>query len=320
MQQRLLEPKSTYIVDYPKAVEFATTQLSIFWPPDEVKVEKDVQDILVNMTESERHGVITTLKLFTKYELLVGGEYWQNLVFENFKRPADIQRMAKVFSFTELGIHAPFYSKINDALGLSSEHFYTEYLEDPTLRDRIEYLEAGADSKNIALAIAHLAITEGVLLYSNFAFLKHFQSQGKNKLLNVVRGINFSARDEALHNEAASWLFNTLIEEEYFKLEDLADQITESCRVAYEHECRIIDMIFEKGKIDGITETQMKRFVESRINTVLKNLHLPKMFDVTYNPIAEWFYSGINNYISNDFFSGQGREYVRNWEESGFVW
>jgi ribonucleoside-diphosphate reductase beta chain len=320
MQQRLLEPRSTYIVDYPKAVEFAETQLSIFWPPDEVKVEKDVQDIMVNMTESERHGVITTLKLFTMYELIVGGEYWQELVFKNFQRPADIQRMAKAFSFMELCVHAPFYSKINDALGLSSDSFYTAYLNDDTLKARIEHLEAGAKNENLAIAIAHLAITEGVVLYSNFAFLKHFQSQGKNKLLNVVRGINFSARDEALHNEAASWLFRTLIEEGYYVKEDVQEAIEASCKTAYEHECRIIDMIFERGKIDGITEVQMKRFVESRINMVLKNLGYPRMFDVTYNPIGEWFYSGINNYISNDFFSGQGREYVRNWEESAFVW
>jgi len=320
MEKRLLEPKDTYIVDYPEAVKFADTQLGIFWLPDEVKVEKDVQDILVNMTESERHAVTTTLKLFTKYELIVGGEYWQNLVFNNFQRPADIQRMAKCFSFVELCVHAPFYSKINDALGLSSDEFYTEYLNDEVLRSRIELLEEGAKGDNLPLALAHLAITEGVILYANFAFLKHFQSQGKNKLLNVVRGINFSARDENLHSEASAWLFRTMEQEGYFKREDIEAAVTDACLIAYEHEAKIIDKIFEKGRIEGITETQMKRFVESRINTVLANLGYKKLYEINYNPIAEWFYNGINTYIANDFFTGQGREYVRNWEEKGFVW
>ena len=61
----LLTPNPAYTVNYPQAVKFADTQLGIFWLPEEIKVEKDVHDILVNMTEAERHGVITTLKLFT---------------------------------------------------------------------------------------------------------------------------------------------------------------------------------------------------------------------------------------------------------------
>lgn len=45
-------------------VEFADQQLKVFWLPDEIKVEKDIQDVLVNFSEAEKHAVITTLKLF----------------------------------------------------------------------------------------------------------------------------------------------------------------------------------------------------------------------------------------------------------------
>ena len=41
---------------------------------------------------------------------------------------------------------------------------------------------------------------------------------------------------------------------------------------------------------------------------------------MTYNPIADWFYDGINAYQMNDFFTGVGREYNRNWDEKGFNW
>lgn len=44
------------------------------------------------------------------------------------------------------------------------------------------------------------------------------------------------------------------------------------------------------------------------------------MYDVTYNPIAEWFYDGINNFQFNDFFSGVGASYNRSWVESEFEW
>ena len=193
MSRSLLENKSTYIVEYPEAVEFTSQQMGIYWPPDEIKVEKDVHDILTNLTEPEKHGVLTTLKLFTQYELIVGDEYW-NKVATLFKKPACVSRMANCFSFFELNIHAPFYSKINEALGLATEEFYTEYINDPVLKQRINMLEQYAASDDVPTFLMALAMIEGVVLYSNFAFLKHFQSQGKNKITNIVRGINFSAR------------------------------------------------------------------------------------------------------------------------------
>lgn len=274
----------------------------------------------MNLTESEKHGVITTLKLFTIYEVIIGNEYWQNLVYDNFKRPADIQRMARVFSFMEEGVHAVFYSKINDVLGLANDAFYNEYLNDPQLTARVNSLHNWATSKDLTTALAALSFAEGVVLYSNFAFLKHFQSQGKNKLSNIVRGINFSVRDEAMHCEASSWLFRTLKEQGYQSTITLEEDIYDMAATVYEHEAAIVDKIFSKGKIEGITDIQMKNFIQSRVNLVLRNLGYDPLFEVKYNPIAEWFYKGINNYVSNDFFAGQGREYKRGWDESEFIW
>lgn len=104
---RLLTPKLTYtLTDYPEAIEIAKLQNSVFWTDDEIKVEKDVQDIRVNMLESERHGVLTVLKLFTLYEVEIGEEYWGGRVARVFQRP-EIQRMASAFQFFELNVHAP---------------------------------------------------------------------------------------------------------------------------------------------------------------------------------------------------------------------
>ena len=319
MPRSLFEPKTTYVVEYPEAIEFTDKQVGIFWPPSEIKVEKDVHDILTNLTESEKHGVITTLKLFTQYELIVGNEYWQN-VGKIFPKPADIQRMANCFSFYELNIHAPFYAKINEALGLANDAFYTEYLNDPVLSDRIAMMEEYARDGDPFEFLMMLAFSEGVILYSSFAFLKHFQSQGKNKITNIVRGINFSARDEALHSEASAWLFKTLVQEESGNMENLrglAHMMADNVR---SHELDIVDKIFEKGDIEGITATQMKYFIESRINLVLRNLGFDNLYEVKYNPISDWFYDGINNYVANDFFAGIGREYSRNWDEQEFNW
>lgn len=314
--------ESYVLTEYPQAIEFAEMQNNVFWLHNEIKVEKDKQDLLVNMTPAEKHGVITTLKLFTKYELLVGNEYWGGVIAKRYPRP-EIQRMANAFAFFELNVHAPFYNKINEELGLATHEFYTSYIEDPVLNDRIKFIDSVISDEDEIMSLAGFSLIEGAVLYSNFAYLKHFQSQGKNKLMNVVRGINFSVRDENIHSEAGAWLYKTLLDEYGIsgdKLKAIEAKIIEVSHKIYEHECRIIDMVFEKGSMDGITPTQMKNFVQSRINECLKRLGIDKIFVVKYNPIAEWFYSGINNYQFNDFFAGVGNQYNRNWEKAGFLW
>lgn len=301
-------------------VEFANEQLKIFWLPDEVKVEKDIQDILVNFTDSEKHGVITTLKLFSLYETHAGSEYWGGR-FKNMFDGAEFHRMASVFSMFELAVHAPFYNKINQLLHVNTPEFYMSYKDNPILKSRIEHIGEIIDDKDDLKSLAMFSMVEGVVLYSSFAFLKHFQSQGKNKLMNLIRGINFSLRDENLHSVAGAWCFRHKAKDlTPEQLEEVRLVIVEGAMKLYEHELEIIKMTFSQGKIDGITEHQLDNFVQSRINECMKQLGFKKIFDVKYNPIAEWFYKAINDYSFNDFFSGMGNQYHRNWDESAFVW
>lgn len=315
------------IQEYNEPIEFANKQLQIFWLPDEIKVEKDIQDVLVNFSPAEKHGVITTLKLFSLYETHAGDEYWGTR-FKRMFNGAEFHRMASVFSMFELAIHAPFYNKINQLLHIDTPEFYLSYLESPVLRERIKHINEIIDDEDDLMSLALFSMVEGVILYSSFAFLKHFQSQGKNKLMNLVRGINFSLRDENLHALAGAWCFrlklaeyakkNSKIYEDYVK--DLEKRIIEGAQKIYEHEREIIHMIFSEGKIEGITEHQLDNFVQSRINECLKQLGFKKLYEVKWNPIAEWFYKAINDYSFNDFFSGIGSQYHRNWDETAFVW
>lgn len=306
----------SFVVHYPEAIEFANKQLSILWLPEEIHLEKDIQDIRVNMTEAEQHGVITVLKLFTLYELFAGQEYWGGRVMQEFPRP-EISRMAATFSMFELAIHQPFYAKINELLGLSTDEFYSEWKRDDVLMQRMATIGETVSSKDPTLSLAVFSMVEGVVLYSSFAFLKHFQSQGKNKLMNLVRGINFSVRDENLHSMAGAWLFKQMKAEGHAVDEA---RILDFVRLLREQEHYIVDKIFEHGHIDGVTPVQLKHFVDSRINLCLKHLDIDFRYEVTYNPIKDWFYNGVNNFSFNDFFTGVGNQYQRNWDEKGFEW
>jgi ribonucleotide reductase beta subunit family protein with ferritin-like domain len=324
----MLEKHLLPINERQEPVEFADQQLKVFWLPDEIKVEKDVQDVLVNFTPAEKHAVITTLKLFSIYETHAGSEYWGGR-FKSIFDGAEFHRMGSVFSMFELAVHAPFYNKINQLLHIDTPEFYTSYLNDPVLKQRVEHIGEIIAHPDDLISLAAFSMVEGVILYSSFAFLKHYQSQGKNKLMNIVRGINFSVRDENMHSVGGAWCFKYRLEqikstmsavefEEYTA--SIEKQVREVAQKLYEHECQIIHKLFEQGEIKGITAHQLENFVQSRVNECLKQLGFSKQYDVKYDPISSWFYKGINDYQFNDFFSGQGREYNRNWDELGFVW
>lgn len=326
MLTQIQTPTESYVTRYPEAVAFAETQESIFWTSREINVEKDIQDLRVNMTEAESHGVISTLKLFTLYELVAGNEYWLGRVREMFPRP-EIERMAATFGFFELGVHAPFYNKINEALMLNTDEFYTSYVDDPVLKSRMDFIDSYVNHEDDLVSLGVFSMIEGAVLYSSFAFLKHFQAKGKNKLLNVVRGINFSVRDENLHSEGGAYLFNVLRQEKSVAGTfgvgdeiDLATALIEASKAIYEHECRIIDMIFEKGEMEGVTAEQMKTFVKSRVNLCLNRLGYGNVFEVSNNIVADWFYDNINAVSLHDFFSGVGNAYNRDWNQTAFTW
>ena len=323
---RLNERKESYTFDYPEALEFADKQMSIFWTAHEINVEKDIQDIRVNMTEAEAHGVITTLRLFTLYELVAGRDYWLGRVLRRFPRP-DVERMAATFGFFELAVHAPFYNKINEALMINTDEFYLSYVDDPLLKERMDFVEELVKNKSDLMSLGAFSMIEGAVLYSSFAFLKHFQAKGKNKLMNVVRGINFSVRDENLHCLGGAWLFRTLMAEKLrlgeineFDLTVLQSNLTECAKQVAEHEFHIVDKIFEKGEMEGITAEQMKTFVKSRVNLCLEQLGYKPVFEVSNNIVGEWFYDNINSVQLHDFFTGIGNSYNRNWNETGFKW
>ena len=143
----------------------------------------------------------------------------------------------------------------------------------------------------------------------------------------MVRGINFSVRDENLHCLAGSWLYRSL-RDEHLKanpsyqssIEKAVERIVEASRAIYDHECQIVDMIFEKGDIEGITSEEMKTFIRGRINLCLSHLGIEQVFDCKNDRVSEWFYDSINAISFNDFFSGVGNQYNRNWDQTGFTW
>lgn len=328
---RIMTPTESYVVVYPEFVKMADVQFEdCRWTATEIEVEKDKQDMLVEMTPAQKHATTTGLKLFTRYEMFAGKEYWLDRVMNAFPRP-EVQRMASVFGMFELQVHAPFYNKLNQTLGLDTDEFYTSYVNDPVLNARVKFLDRYVESKDDLLSVAVFSMMEGAVLFSNFAVFKSFQSNGHNRIGNTVRGIDQSVVDEGLHQIGGAVLFRMAIDElrnllspEAFKRmwKSLCNKIRRAARKLADHEFRISDMLMEQGDIGtGITAANLKQFVMHRINLCLNDLGVPVLYSkkqIGDNWIATWFYGGVQKYMMNDFFMGQGREYSSHWKEEDF--
>lgn len=322
-QAKITQAKDAYVFDYPQAKEFAVKQMDTFWHPNEIDVNKDVHQMRTDMSPAEYHGICTVLRLFAKYETIVGNEYWGGKIKRAFPN-ASVELMATTFAFMEIGVHAVFYNRLNEALMIADEEFHNSWKEDETLAERIDFINSVADrDDNLPLSLAAFVLLEGAVLYSSFAFLKSFSSAGRNKLVNVNAGISFSVSDEMLHAEAGAWLFKTLVEEQdlgSLEMGQLASEIIEVAFSIVEHEDRIVDMIFEEGEIENVTPETLKTFVRSRINMCLRMMGVAEIFSIDYNPIAEWFYGTATGYSMVDTFFKVSSEYERSASEADFSW
>lgn len=319
-------PTDSYTTRYPQAIEAAKQQTNIIWFAEELGVEKDEDDIRTKCTEGERHGITTVLRLFTQYELLLGGEeFWGGKVAKMFPRP-EIQRMAATFSFIELGVHAPFYNLINETLNIATDEFYTSWKEDPILVERMNFISKYADENDPLISTAAFAFMEGAVLFSNFAFLKSLNTGGYNMIPHITAGIDASSKDENFHAMASAWLFNQCAEEMKqagiltdYQFRKTKQIIKEIAQVVYEHESRIIDMIFEKEGIRTITKEDMLHFVRNRIDMVLSYLKMKPIFGDEPGVVSEWFYNQLSTYKYADFFHSQQIQYVRSWSKHKLV-
>jgi ribonucleoside-diphosphate reductase beta chain len=143
-------------------------------------------------------------------------------------------------------------------------------------------------------------------------------------LNTVVRGINFSVRDENLHSLGGAWAFRTLLAEReakgWSRRVQVSIKLAEVGRKIVEHEDEIINMIFSEGEVSGITAAELKAFVRHRVDFCLENLGLEPLFKVTWNPIADWFYKNINMVQFSDFFVGVGNQYNSKHVKEKFGW
>lgn len=319
---RIRQETESYVRCYPKIVEIANVQLEKqLWFSSEMKMELDRIQLKYELTPAQRHAVLTVLKLFLQYELIVGEEFWMGTIAKVFPRP-EVKLAASIIAMTELAVHAEFYDQINIQLGLDSDEYYSEYKQNPVLKERMDWLDSVLQGEDKILSCIVFSMTETAILFSAFSILKSFQSNGYNKIPVTVRGTNQSAIDEDLHGELSAEIINTYYRELGSSLVEDTERYTkvlEAVQYAYEHECLVIDEAIPEDSLNGVPKQHYKEHVKFRLNVFLNRLGCPDYFMVGDCSMTDWFAKGTEAYKSIDFFTaGVGMEYTLAWSEESF--
>lgn len=312
---------SSYVDKYPQFVDAVTYQKqTLFWSHHEIDLEKDKQDLRFKLNDAQRHAISFNQRLFTKYEDVVGNDYWLGVVHRRYKNH-NVRALAICFADVEVNIHFPFYRKVNEVLGIHNDEFYKVFETDPVLVERVEFLEKLVAEKDTLASMAGFAFMEGAVLFTAFAMIKSLGVKGQNSMANLIAGIDFSVLDENFHFTTAAEIFKVQKEQEgrsVVEEKELELKIYQHAKYVYEHECIIVDAMLAEGDIPNASKEELKAFARSRVNIVLRGLGLDAIFDEDGDTISEWFYGSMNSFRLNDNFYTRGRNYVREFSPSDF--
>ena len=306
---------------YPTAKEIMEEQQDKAWTAQEIPVEDDINDYRHVMSTMQLNVATVTLQLFVEIEQKVG-EVWETIA--SWYPHSEIDGACTEMARMEKSVHAFFYQKMSDVLNIDPEETAKNQQTIAVLKSKLEFLteitrNLEADKQ---LSLATVALIEQVLLFSNFAMLKSFQSNGNNLIKKTITGVDFVIQDEQLHGDLATYLYQTVEKEKQALGMDttyLAPKIKRLVEEIVAHEDAVIDYTFSgELAINDITGPQLKAFIRSRANDVANNLGYEDLYEVPDNPIAKWFYKGTKSIKVHDFFSGSTSQYRRSWSLDGF--
>jgi ribonucleotide reductase beta subunit family protein with ferritin-like domain len=308
---------------YPEAKEVMEKQQDVTWAAQEIPVEGDKQDYLVKMTPSQHNLAVTTLQSFVEVEQTVG-EVWET--FASWFPHSEIQGCCIEIARMEKSVHAFFYQKMSDVLNIDPSETAEQQQAVKSIKNKLTLLKDITTNleANKPLSLFTVAAIEQSLLFGNFAMLKSFKANGNNLIKKTLTGVDYVIQDEQLHGVFASFLHNQYINElsstkqPIDQAKHTADCI-EVIKTIVKHEDAVIDYVYSNDThINDITAEELKIFIRSRANLVLNDMGFEPLYPNEPNPIADWFYQGVNSIKVHDFFSANTTQYRRNWKFDNF--
>lgn len=304
---------------YPKAYEHWETHDKMVWHFDEAPLADDVADFKRADTE-EKDFITKIMRLFTQSDVEVGHGY--DVLLRIFK-PTEVSMMLRGNADRE-STHMAAYSLFTETLGFE-DSFYSEYLEDEVMSDKINFIEdsqvkkyeeyqaKGYTEEEISyhyrqdimyMLAVYATLTEGVSLFAQFAMLLKYQTINKYKGLGTI--VEWSIKDEEQHVVSNSWLFRTFVEENLDVFDDvIKKRIYKAARELVAKECLLVDEL----NPTHIDKEEVKEYIKYTTDQRLKLIGFKANYEIEKNPLP--FMEDITGTVLTNFFEAKVTDYTK---------
>lgn len=279
---------------YPVFDKITETQLSFFWRPEEVSLQKDRSDYL-DLRPEQKHIFTSNLKRQVMLDSVQGRG--PSLAFLPHVSLPELESAMTVWGMMEM-IHSRSYTHIIKNLYAQPEEVFGTILTDPNILGTAssvtsgydDFINSEADKRKLFRAVMNVNILEGVRFYVSFACTFGFGElkvmEGSAKILSLI------ARDENQHlvltqniinkwasgAEGAEW--KQIYEEEIENSRNMFDACVNDEK-AWAH------YLFKDGSMIGLSEPLLAKYVEWIANRRMKAIGLKPIYDVpaSHNPL-----------------------------------
>jgi len=301
--------------EYPQLLKYVNAIHESFWTPDHFTYDRDVNDFLNKISETERIILKRTMLAIGVVENKVK-TFWARIDLRMPK--TEIADVGHTFAGNEV-IHKMTYEKLLNLLGLGQE--FAKVSEVQCMQGRAEYLGKylqGVYSKSnrefTKSLILFTLLVENASLFSQFLIVSSFKKYN-NLFSNFNSVISATAREETIHAQFGIDLINIIRKEnpDWFD-EAMESKVKRNIDKAFVAECGVLDWIFEEGELDFLPKESIVEYLKYRFNDSLTKMGYDKMYEVDEELIKPTEFLEVQLLASSsfDFFNEKSTDYSQN--------
>ena len=314
------DPNKILPMKYLWAREHYKTGVANNWTPEEVSMQKDVEQWKSPMiSEQERKMILWNLGFFSTAESLTAN----NIVLAVYSHVTNPEcRQYLLRQAFEEAIHTDTFIYCCDTLGLDPDEIYSMYQTIPSIKEKDDFVieltssifDPNFNTKGLANIrkfvhdlVGFYVIMEGIYFYAGFAMMLALKRQ--NKMIGIGEQFEYIMRDESIHLAFGCDLINTIrMENSEIWTPEFQKEIVTLIKKSVEYEKRYAVEACPNGVV-GMTSKQFTDYVEHIADRRLERIGLPKQYN-TENPFP-WMSQSTDLMKEKNFFETRVTEYQK---------
>ena len=321
------DPNKILPIHYPWAREYYKAGVANNWTPEEVSMQRDVEQWKAGavLSAGERRLILWNLGFFSTAESLTANNIVL-AVYRNVTNPEARQYLLRQ-AFEE-AIHTDCFIYCCDTLGLDPDEIYNMYLRIPSIQEKDEFvvgltrtvLDPTFEPRGVENTqrfvhdlIGYYVLMEGIFFYAGFAMMLALKRQ--NKIVGIGEQFEYIMRDESLHLAFGCDLINTIkAETPEIWTPAFQEEAVHLVEQAVGYEQRYANDACPDGLL-GLNAELFAQYVEYVADRRLERLALPRRYN-TKNPFP-WMSQATDLSKEKNFFETRVTEYQSG---SALVW